>query len=145
MWTGETGLQQILIFMEKISVCVTMIETKQLAIRIALGSFDLGHSQLVGSPFEHLNWLTWGLSPQLLKLRLKRLRFAYFYFWLTAKTITESISAKIPLRSWKAGRFDRVSLTWNSHPIVTRVSRAPPRHTTPSEEASPLFYIFMVY
>ena len=35
MWTGETGLQQILIFMEKISVCVTMIETKQLAVRIA--------------------------------------------------------------------------------------------------------------
>jgi len=51
----------------------------------------------------------------------------------------------VPLRSLKAGRFGRVSLTSNSHPIVTRgsrVSRAPPRQ--PSEEASPLFYIFMV-
>ena len=39
-----------------------------------------------------------------------------------------------PLRSlnFTAGRFERVSLTGNSHPIVTggsRVSHAPPRHT----------------
>ena len=33
----------------------------------------------------------------------------------------------LPLRSWKAGKFERMSLTGNSHPIVTwgsRVSRA---------------------
>ena len=38
----------------------------------------------------------------------------------------------IPSRSWNAGRFERMSLAGNSHPIVTRgsrVSRAPPHHT----------------
>ena len=42
---------------------------------------------------------------------------------------------KLPLRSWKAGRFSRMSLTSNSHPIVTRgsrVSRTPPHHTLPA-------------
>ena len=41
----------------------------------------------------------------------------------------------LPLRSWKAGRFERVPLIGNSHSFVTRgfrVSRAPPYHILPA-------------
>ena len=45
--------------------------------------------------------------------------------------VWEAITGKLPLRSWKARRFERVSLTGNSHSFVPRdshVSRAPPHH-----------------
>ena len=46
----------------------------------------------------------------------------------------------IPLRSWKAWRFERMSLIRNSHTMVTRgsrVPRAPPLHTL--RESLPAF------
>ena len=38
----------------------------------------------------------------------------------------------ISLRSWEAGRFERMPLIGKSHPIVARGSRAPPHHTLPA-------------
>ena len=46
-----------------------------------------------------------------------------------------SLNLRLPWRSWKAERFQRMFLTGNSHPIVTRgshVSRVPPHHTLPA-------------
>ena len=38
----------------------------------------------------------------------------------------------LPFSSWKPGRFQRIFSFGNSHPIVRRVSRAPPHHTFPA-------------
>ena len=53
-------------------------------------------------------------------------------FWLNSNHGYTFNDVIIPLRSWKAGRFERVSLTGNTHCILTRgshVFRAPPHHT----------------
>ena len=38
----------------------------------------------------------------------------------------------LPLRSKKAGRFEKMLRFDSSHPILTRVSRTPPEHTLPA-------------
>ena len=51
----------------------------------------------------------------------------------------------ISLRSWKAGKFEKMLSLGNSHPFVTRgyrVSRAPPHHTSPRFSKSS-WYVFL--
>ena len=52
-------------------------------------------------------------------------------------------SVFLPLRSWKAGRFEKMFAFGTTHPIVrrdSRVCRAPPQHTSPRFSKSSWYY-----